>query len=357
MTPTQAPMPSTRGPTEPGDTAWFELTLYASGVTTATGGDPTGDAASGHLFRAGTLDAGQTVRLELPDDHAFADGPRAGLILVGSDDGATSDVKLVDAGSGEASSVLSAAEIVSGATLSPDGAAIYYVPVHRTSMRDLGLWRLDLEEDGDPEQVIGEFAEATYDFASQIYFSWSPDGQRFVGQYCNRGDCQAHIVDPATNESVLHDQPGVFELRGATDDAYVADAFNGERSGILAVDLTTLDVRTLSGEWGASEVHQTAQGPVVVYFVPNRAPREMLLVGIWLDREASPFPVYEDRTTDTPPTQDFHPLGTGYEAPEGWLLLWPGSPGPDPDPSWEPTFMLIEVLTGEERTFAHPGPG
>lgn len=342
---------------EPGETAWFELTAYATGVPTATGGDPPGSASAGHLSIAGTLDAGQTVRLNLPENHAFADGPRGGLIAVGWDDGSTSEVQVVDARSGSAESVLTATEILWGGTLAPNGGAIYYVPVDRASMTDGGLWRLGLEPDGTtgtPEQVIDELAAQTYDFASQLYFAWSPDGERFTAQYCNRGECVAHVVEAATGESRLHDQAGVFELRGMTDDAYVADAFSGGRSGILAVDLESLDVQVLSGEWGASEVHQTDEGPVVVYFAPNLAPRHIQLIGIRLDQDDdSPFLVYEERGTDAPPEQDFRPLGTGYEAPEGWMLLWPGSPGAEPDPSWDPRFMLVEVMSGEALTFAY----
>jgi hypothetical protein len=355
-TPAKTTAPAARGPTEPGDTAWFKLVRYATGVTTATGGDPVGDAPSGHMFVAGTLDAGQTVRLELPDDHAFADGPRDGRIVVGADDGTTSEVQLVEADSGGVTPVVATDQIVWGGTVSPDGTAVYYVPVDRGSMTDAGLWRLDIGADGadvEAEQVLGEFATETYDFASEVRFAWSPDGASFVGQYCERGRCQAQIVQPGSGDSRLHDEPGVFELRGMTEDVYVADAFAGQRSGILAVDLDTLDVRVLSEEWGGSEIHHTADGPVVVYFAPDQPTRQVALVGIWLDRDESPFLVYDDRTTDTPPEWDFHPLGTGYEAPDGWMLLWPGSPGPDPDASRERTFLLVDVLGGEELTFPY----
>ena len=46
------------------------------------------------------------------------------------------------------------------------------------------------------------------------------------------------------------------------------------------------------------------------------------------------------------------PLGTGYETPDGHILMWPGSPGPEPQDS-EPQFTLLDILSGEELTFPY----
>ena len=350
-TDTPEPTAGTASPSEPGETAWYDLVLQGTGEL--TGGDDSSDGEfhEGHVLRAGTLDGGSTTRLELPEEHAFADGPRRGQILVGSDDGAASEVLLVEATTGETETVISTDAIIWGGSLSPDAAAVYYVPVDRASMTDAGLWRLKLEPDAEPEQLIEQVTTATYDFASQYHVAWSPDGGRLVIQYCNRGKCVTHIVDPASGESQVHDAPGIFQLRGATDTEYIADAISGEqRSGLLAVDLETLEVRVLTEEWGVSEVHQTEDGPVVVYFAPEQPPREVVLIGIWVDRDADPFVVYEDRDGDLPLPPEFSPLGTGYEAPDGHILMWPGSPGPEPRDS-EPEFTLLDILSGEKLTF------
>jgi hypothetical protein len=108
----------------------------------------------------------------------------------------------------------------------------------------------------------------------------------------------------------------------------------------------------VAGEWGVSEVHQTEDGPLLVYFAPDQPPREVALVGVWLDRGEDPFVVYEDRDGDLPLPPEFSPRGTGYEAPEGWILMWPGSPGPEPREA-EPRFTLLDILSGEELTFPY----
>lgn len=356
VTDTPEPTVDPQGPAEPGDTAWYDLVLQGRGELTGGGDESDGDFHEGHVLRAGTLDAGLTTRLELPEDHAFADGPRVARVLVGSDDGTASEVLLVNAATGEPETVLSAEQIVWGGTLSPDASAIYYVTVDRAALTDAGLWRLALEPDAEPEQVIEQVTPATYDFASQYEFAWSPDGEHLVAQYCNRRDCVAHVVDVSSGVSRPHDQPGVFELRGATDREYVADAISGEeRSGILAVDFETLEVRVVVDEWGVSQVHDTDDGPLLVYFAPDQLPREVALVGVWLDRDEDPFVVYEDRDGDLPLPPEFNPRGTGYEAPEGWTLMWPGSPGPEPQES-EPQFTLLDVLSGQELTFPYERP-
>ena len=352
-TTTPEPTVEAEAPSEPGETAWYELVLQGTGELTG-GEEDSGDGFhEGHVLRAGTLDVGPTVRLELPEDHAFADGPRSGHVLVGSDDGAASELLLVDTATGEAQPVISSDEIIWGGSLSPDATAVYYVPVDRASMTDAGLWRLALRPEAEPERLIEQLTPATYDFASQYHVAWTPDGKQLVMQYCNRGDCLAHIVDAAGGESQLHDAPRIFQLRGATDTEYVADAISGDqRSGLLAIDLETQEVRVLAEEWGVSEVHQTDGGPLVVYFAPDQAPRDVALIGLWLDREADPFTVYEDRTGDLPLAPEFNPRGTGYEAPEGQILMWPGSPGPEPRDS-EPEFTLLDILSGEELTFPY----
>ncbi len=101
-----------------------------------------------------------------------------------------------------------------------------------------------------------------------------------------------------------------------------------------------------------SEVHPTDDGPLVVYFAPEQPPREVALIGIWLDRDEDPFVVYEDRDGDLPLPPEFSSLGTGYEAPDGHILMWPGSPGPEPRDS-EPQFTLLDILSGEELTFPY----
>ena len=162
------------------------------------------------------------------------------------------------------------------------------------------------------------------------------------------------LLDPQTGESTRHDAAGIFHLRGMTDEEYVSDAIaSGQRSGLLAVDLETLQTRTLSAEWGAPTLIHTDEGAVVVYAAPDQPVREFALVGVWVDADRDPFTVYEDRSTDAPP--EYHPPASEqFEAPPGWMLLWPGSPGAEGDPeTWEPEFLLLEVLTGNGQTYTH----
>lgn len=133
----------------------------------------------------------------------------------------------------------------------------------------------------------------------------------------------------------------------------VPSQISGEqRSGILAVDLETLEVRVLTEEWGVSEVHQTDDGPVVVFRARPAAARGGTcrhLVG------PSRGPIR--RLTRTGPATFHFPrtsaaAATGYDAPDGYILMWPGSPGPEPRDS-EPEFTLLDILSGEELTFPY----
>jgi hypothetical protein len=152
-------------------------------------------------------------------------GCRRSVLRRGGDLGCLDDHELLTAP--QLREVVRLAVLRFGTSLSPDASAIYYVQVDRASMTDAGRWRLPLAPDAEPEQVIQQVTPATYDFASQYQFAWSPDGDQLVAQYCNRQDCLAHVIEVGSGESQLHDEARVFELRGATDTEYIADAMSG----------------------------------------------------------------------------------------------------------------------------------
>ena len=152
-----------------------------------------GDPAPGTWFRIDpVLDAGTRVGQRLALGHpgedgsralelaaeSFAAGPFGGTTLVGSDDGARSQLSLVDVARGCAWTVGISADVVRTATVAPNGATVYEFRVDRRTRADLGVWRRPLDGSAGPSRVLPPIAPDDRFGPTWITgFIWSEDGR------------------------------------------------------------------------------------------------------------------------------------------------------------------------------------
>jgi hypothetical protein len=188
--------------------AWFRLdaTLDRRG------------SLAGQRLAVGDAVAGSRRRLDLARE-SFAAGPFGDLVLVGSDDGRRSVLRLVDAVRACAATIGEDRDVVRSGLVTPDGTAIVEHRVDRRTRADLGVWRRPLRG-GDTVRILGPIVvdpTAGPTFATEL--AWGTDG-RLAVMSCGQIVCRARVLDMATGEvDAIGD---VGQLVGLTGGALVA---------------------------------------------------------------------------------------------------------------------------------------
>ncbi|HWH24508.1 MAG TPA: hypothetical protein VNW68_06405, partial [Candidatus Limnocylindria bacterium] len=179
--------------------------------------------------------AGGPARVSLPAD-SFA-GPLVGsLMLFGGETEEGSQVSAIDVAAGCATTLIGSADVIRGATISRDGAALYFHSVTQRR-RDLGVRRLDIAS-GGVEQVIGPIeADAAYGVTFATVLAWSEDGGSLAVQSCAIERCRTRVLDTATGELALYAGDGHGALVGL-DAArlYVFDDCHTRPCALLAIE-------------------------------------------------------------------------------------------------------------------------
>jgi hypothetical protein len=172
----------------------------------------TNGALSGHRV---TLPFGRrAITLELASEAFLSRGP-AGLLVLGDDDGAASEVTVVDTTRGCVRLRFSDARVVRGATLDPTADELYYHLVDRQSRRDLGILRRSLTGTRGPQRALPPLGHRTGAGRADRTFStglhWSPSGKLAV-QSCALAGCRTRLLDPATGTVRDYAAPGQGEI-------------------------------------------------------------------------------------------------------------------------------------------------
>jgi hypothetical protein len=186
------------------------------------GRPPDGDAVTGTWYRldpildaTGTLSgqrlvigtaAGWTGSLRLPPE-SFAAGPRDGRVLVGSDDGGESRVRLLDVVAGCEAPIAVEHAVVRSALLAPDGRWIYEHRVHRITRADLGVWRQPVTGGTAARVLPGLPADARFGPTFATDLRLGGDGRLIVSS-CGMRACRIRILDPATGRVARVDGTG-----------------------------------------------------------------------------------------------------------------------------------------------------
>ncbi len=210
--------------------------------------------------------AAQTMRL---DAESFATGPLRGTILVGSDDGDSSRLSLVDVAAGCAWSLGLTTDVIRHATVAADGVSVFEFRVDRRSRTDLGVWRRSLDGSTDPVRILAPIAtDMRFGRTWLTRLSWSDDGQRLAVASCGEVACRYRLLDPVSNDVRHVVDPSLGDLVGFGADRLVAHgACRGLPCPLLSVG-NDGSVVTLADDAGQAVIaHDDAGGPVVVHEV------------------------------------------------------------------------------------------
>lgn len=205
-----------------------------------------------------------SFRLDLPP-AASVSGPDRGRVVVATDDGSVSTLRVFEAARRCQRTLVLDGVIARGAVLVPGRSASLVHLLDRTSRRDLGVWRVPL--DGSSRaMVLAPLADADLR-AAGIERVWvtdlvlAPDAGSLAVQSCDPDACVTRVLDLRTGRVALIPDPQ-GALIGIDADHLVAHArCTGEPCGIVAWSLATLRPATLLTEaFGAA---MTADGQVI----------------------------------------------------------------------------------------------
>lgn len=277
------------------------------------------------------IDGGRSSWLmDLPAE-SFAAGPFGGVVLIGTDDGVTSQLELADV-AGECSwHVAGESDVVRRATVDPTGTTIYEMRVDRATRADLGIWARPVGGSTAAARVLEPIAADERfgrTFATEL--TWELSGSRLVVQSCGEAACRTRVFDPVTRsvDTVAEEDLGV--LVGFAGDALVTyAACPGFPCSIVATDVTTGKRSVLADAGVAAVLVTTADGPRLVHEQIEGAGTSLRSVALdgTATRNVGPVPA----------GVNLHVLdgsvAAGTRIPPGWVLLSPGGrlPADGPD--------------------------
>ncbi len=295
--------------------------------------DPTLDRAGvlqGQRLAVGT-DGDRTSRfMDLPAE-SFAAGPFGRLVLVGSDDGATSRLAAIDVTGGCTFRLAEESAVIRRATIDPAGATIYETRVDRTTRVDLGVWSRPVDGSAPAVQVMGPIGEdERFGPTFTTEFSWGVSGDRLAVQSCGEAACRVRVIDPAGGDPRTVAEADLGTLVALDGDEIVAyAACPGLPCPILAVNVRDGGRRVLADAAAASVVVETPDGPRLVHEVLDEA--GVALRSVALDGSAAGD---LGRLPDGLRLQPIPAMaGAATRVPSGWVLVTPDGRLPSSGPS------------------------
>ena len=296
--------------TDPAEAPWFRL-------------DPVLDtkgALAGQRLVVGRADGAGRRTMELPSE-SFAAGPFGATVLVGTDDGAGSQLFALDVVAGCAAPIDTSADVIRRATISPDGGSIVEFRVERESRADMGTWRKRLDRDEPAEPLVPSIrADGRFGRTWSTEFLWAVDGTELAIQSCGEAACRTRVVEPATGALREVDEPDLGPAVGLAGGRLVSYlACRGLPCPIVAIDLSTGARQTLAPDAGPAVVIVTADGARLVH---------ERFVGPGTSLVTVPLDGSEGRDLGALPAglslhMDAHRSADGMDTPTGWVLLAP----------------------------------
>lgn len=351
-TPGPSPMPSTLpGAHLPlGELAWWNVQAYGYGYV-----EPPPPGASplpegGNLLTVGTLGGTISAEMTLNEawSHWYVSGPVGTDVLVANDDGSRTSVFTISALDGTRTDLFATSDLVPAASLSPDGATVYYIRLDRSTGADSGLWSQPRAGGAERQVLAGPIGEPFIDPIRNDVTVWhlrvSPSGRATVVQWCSGGvRCRTVILDLASGRQ-LEAADAAWPV-GITDDDFMADGGGSRRGEIVAVDLATGMTRTVAP--GAAAGWPVRLGDDWQLAFAGDPSDATWLVGIAPGSQPSRVP--EGSEPDRPGTELRLPNGHfGAVLPDGWIIRWFDSSHRDaPFPAGYVPGQLVNVVTGE----------
>jgi hypothetical protein len=257
---------------------------------------------------------------ELPPE-SFAAGPFGRIVLVGTDDGATSRLRGFDAATGCAWTIADEHDVIRRATIEPAGAGIYETRVDRASRADLGVWLRAMDGNSPARRVLPPLpADERFGRTFSTEFAWDVSGTRLAIQSCGEVACRTRFLAPVGGATVTLDDPDLGALIGFEGDRVVTyGACRGLPCRVESTDLATGEHRLMEAFGGPALVLATSDGARLVH--ETWAGDDRRLRSVALDGDAaSDLGSVPDGLGLHGPAVD---PGSAMRLPPGWLLLAP----------------------------------
>ena len=304
------------------DEAWFRL-------------DPRLDrqgALQGQRLALGVNRDRTSRRLDLPAE-SFAAGPFGSIVLVGTDDGATSQLEAVNVGQQCSWAVATEAAVIRRATIDPAGTTIYEVRVDRATRADLGIWARPLDGSRPPSRVLDPIEpDERFGRTFATEFTWDLAGSSLAVASCAELACRTRVLDATTGAIRTIADPDLGMPVGLAGNSLVSyGACPGVPCPIVATDLAS-GTRTILAEAGATAVTVTTlDGPRLVHEVV--AGNGLSLRSVRLDGSA--VQDLGQLTGDQRLQAAAAIANAATRVPAGWVLLEPDGRLPDTGPGAE----------------------
>jgi hypothetical protein len=254
------------------------------------------------------------------DAESFVAGPFGDVLLVGTDDGRTSRLSLVDVAGACSWPLATSDDVIRRATLAPDGRTVFEMRVDRATRADLGIWRRSLVGPGAVERVLGPIApDERFGRTFTTGFTWSQDGRGLAVRSCGEVACRVRVLEPATGRHRLVADPSLGDVVGLDADRIVTHAAcRGLPCPLVSVSLVDGSRTVLEPLAGLATMTTMADGTSRVVFERGATRlRAMALDGgaaqnVGELRDGERLVAAEDRS------------GSGAAVPPGWISLAEG---------------------------------
>jgi hypothetical protein len=283
--------------------------------------DPTLDLAGtlrGQRLAFG-LDGDRTVRTLDLGAESFAAGPFGRVVVVGSDDGTSSRLDALDAGSECTWSIAEERSVIRRATIDPTGANLYEARVDRATRADLGLWLRPTDGHSPARRILPPLApDARFGRTFSTELVWDLAGDRLSVQSCGELACRTRTVAPLGRPPRTLDAPDLGPLVGLDGERVVTyEACRGLPCAIVSTDLATGDRRLLAPEAGLAVLVSTPAGPRLVHEMPLGSGRGLRSVALETGDSTDLGPIPDDLRLLPSPDR----AAAATRTPRGWVLL------------------------------------
>lgn len=231
-----------------------------------------GGQLTGQRLLVGKPGSGPARWLDLPPE-SFAAGPFDGRVLVGTDDGRRSTLRVLDPVADCARTIATSEAVIRRATITPDRRAVLEMRVTRAGRVDQGVYRRSLILADRVRQVLPPITpDARFGPTWSTEFTWSLDGRRVAVQSCGAEACRTRVMDPDGRDPWSVADPSHGDLIGVAGDRLLLyAACGGSPCPILAVDRGGRKT-TLVAEAGPASIGTDAGGRAVVFFEEGQRP-------------------------------------------------------------------------------------
>ncbi len=258
-------------PAPPGIGPWFRLEPVLD-----EGGSLRGQRLDLRSVTSSTI---QTI--ELPAE-LFAAGPFGSTVLIGTDDGSTSTIDLVDVDMACRWSIDGSTAVVRRATLDRSRSGVIEMLVDRASREDLGIWFRPIGRSGPARRILDPVEpDERFGRTWSTEFMWDASGDRLAIQSCGESACRTRILSPGNGTVAMVDRPDLGPLVGLDRERIVTyAACRGLPCPIIATDIRSGGRAILATAAGSAILSGPADDRHLVYALESAAGRRLRSVDL-----------------------------------------------------------------------------